>query len=46
LLATLSEADEVRDAASLRKRQIDLQLSYGNALIAARGHGAVETTAG
>ena len=40
------EADEVRDAASLRKRQIDLQLSYGNALIAARGHGAVETTAG
>ena len=45
LLAMLSEADEVRNAAALRKRQIDLQLSYGNALIATRGHGAVETTA-
>ena len=31
--------------ASRRKRQIQLHLSYGNALIAARGHGAVETTA-
>ena len=31
--------------ASRRKRQIHLHLSYGNALIAARGHGAVETTA-
>ena len=45
VLATLSEADDVRKAAALRKRQIDLQLSYGNALIATRGHGAVETTA-
>ncbi|HEX9170022.1 MAG TPA: hypothetical protein VF886_14045, partial [Roseiarcus sp.] len=31
--------------ASRRKRQIHFHLSYGNALIAARGHGAVETTA-
>ena len=31
--------------ASRRKRQIHLHLSYGNASIAARGHGAVETTA-
>ena len=45
LLAVLAEADEMRNAAALRKRHIDLQLSYGNALIAARGHGAVETTA-
>ena len=45
LLAALSQTDEVRNAAALRKRQIGLQLSYGNALIAARGHGAVETTA-
>ena len=45
LLATLSQTDEARNAAALRKRQIDLQLSYGNALIAARGHGSAETTA-
>jgi class 3 adenylate cyclase/predicted ATPase len=45
LLATLSQTDEARNAAARRKRQIDLQLSYGNALIAARGHGAGETTA-
>jgi predicted ATPase len=45
LLAALAETDEVKDAAAFRKRQVHLQLSYGNALIAARGHGASETTA-
>ena len=45
LLATLADTDEVKRAAAFRKRQVDLQLSYGNALIAARGHGASETTA-
>ncbi|HME83759.1 MAG TPA: hypothetical protein VKG91_04205 [Roseiarcus sp.] len=45
MLAALSETDEVRKAATLRRRQIELQLSYANALIALRGHGAAETTA-
>ena len=45
LLATLSATDEVKNAASARQRRVQLQLSLGNALIAARGHGASETTA-
>ncbi len=45
LLAALAKTDQVKKAAKLRTRQIELQLSYGNALIASRGHGAAETTA-
>ena len=45
LLVALSATDDVKRAAAFRKRQIDLQLSYGNALIQARGHGASETMA-
>jgi predicted ATPase len=45
LLAKLAATDEVKRAAAFRKRQVDLQLSYGNALITARGHGASETMA-
>jgi len=33
------------NADTVRKHRVDLHLSYGNALIATRGHGAVETTA-
>ena len=36
LLVALSATDDVKRAAAFRKRQIDLQLSYGNALIQAR----------
>jgi predicted ATPase len=45
LVAALADTDEVKRAAAFRKRQVDLQLSYGNALITARGHGASETMA-
>ena len=45
LLAALAETDEVKNAASARQRRVQLQISLGNALIAARGHGASETTA-
>jgi predicted ATPase len=45
VLAALAESDEVKRAAAFRKRQVDLQLSYGNALIQTRGHGASETMA-
>jgi class 3 adenylate cyclase/predicted ATPase len=45
LLAALAETDEIKRADAFRRRQVNLQLSYGNALIAARGHGAAETTA-
>ena len=45
LLDTLAETDEVKAEAAWRKQRIKLQVSYGNALITARGYGAPETTA-
>jgi tetratricopeptide (TPR) repeat protein len=44
LLAALGETDEVKLAAAHRQRLTQLHVSYGNALIAARGYGAPETT--
>jgi predicted ATPase len=44
LLAALEEMDEVRADVARRRRMAQLQVSYGNALIAARGYGAPETT--
>jgi len=44
LLAALGEADEVKAEAAQRRRMTQLQLAYGNALIAARGFGAPQTT--
>jgi class 3 adenylate cyclase/predicted ATPase len=44
LLAALAETDEVKNATA-RQRQAKLQISYANALIAARGYGAAETAA-
>ena len=43
LLAALAGTDEVRAQVAQRHRLTQLQVSYGNALIAARGHGAPET---
>jgi hypothetical protein len=44
LLAALAETDEVKAEAAQRQRRLQLQVAYGNALIAARGYGAPETT--
>jgi predicted ATPase len=44
LLATLEETDEVKADLAQRQRRGQLQVAYGNALIAARGFGAPETT--
>ena len=44
LLTALAETDEVKAEAAQRQRLTQLHVSYGNALIAARGHGAPETT--
>jgi predicted ATPase len=44
LLAGLAEAEAVKDDTARRRRLTQLQVSYGNALIAARGFGAPETT--
>jgi predicted ATPase len=44
LLAVLAETDEVKAETERRQRRQHLQISYGNALIAARGFGAAETT--
>ena len=44
LLAALAETDEVKAEAAHRQRLTQLHVSYGNALIAARGYGAPETT--
>ena len=44
LLAALTETDEVKAEAAHRRRLTQLHVSYGNALIAARGYGAPETT--
>ena len=44
LLTALAETDEVKVEAAHRQRLTQLHVSYGNALIAARGYGAPETT--
>ena len=44
LLAALAQTDEVKAQAARRQRLTQLQVAYGNALIAARGYGAPETT--
>ena len=44
LLTALAESDEVKAEAAQRQRLTQLHVSYGNALIAARGFGAPETT--
>jgi class 3 adenylate cyclase/tetratricopeptide (TPR) repeat protein len=44
LLAALAETSEVKAQAARRQRQAQLHVAYGNALIAARGPGALETT--
>ena len=44
LLAALAETDEVKAEAAQRQRLTQLHVAYGNALIAARGYGAPETT--
>jgi predicted ATPase len=44
LLTALSTTDEVKVEAARRQRLTQLHVSYGNALIAARGYGAPETT--
>ncbi|HKN29336.1 MAG TPA: AAA family ATPase [Roseiarcus sp.] len=45
LLAGLSQTDEVKADAAQRRRMTHLHVAYGNALFAARGPGAPETTA-
>ena len=44
LLAALSQSDEVKTEAARRQRRTRLHVAYGNALIAARGYSAPETT--
>ena len=44
LLEALAETDEVKAEAARRRRRTQLHVAHGNALIAARGHGAPETT--
>ena len=44
LFDALSQTDAVKTAAVQRQRLTQLQVAYGNALIAARGFGAPETT--
>jgi class 3 adenylate cyclase/predicted ATPase len=44
LLAALAATDEIRAAAAQQRRLTQLHVAYGNALIAARGYGAPETT--
>ena len=44
LLAALSQCDEVKVAEAQLQRRTHLHVAYGNALIAARGYGAPETT--
>ena len=43
-LAALAEADEVKAEAARRQQRRQLHVAYGNALIAARGYAAPETT--
>ena len=44
LLAAIEESGGFRAEAAQRQRRLHLQVAYGNALIAARGYGAPETT--
>ena len=44
LLAAVAESDVVKAEAAQRQRLTQLQIAYGNALFAARGYGARETT--
>ena len=44
LLAALAESDAIKAEAAQRQRLTQLHVAYGNALIAARGYGAPETT--
>ena len=44
LLAALEETDDVKAEAARRQQRRHLHVAYGNALIAARGFGAPETT--
>jgi class 3 adenylate cyclase/predicted ATPase len=44
LLAALAKTEEIKLAEAQRQRRGRLQVAYGNALIAARGFGAPETT--
>ena len=44
LFVALAQSDEVKAATALRKQRVHLQVGLGNALIAARGYGAAETT--
>jgi predicted ATPase len=44
LLAALAETNEVKAVAARRQQRRQLHVAYGNALIAARGFGAPETT--
>ena len=44
LLETLAQTEAVKAEAAQRRRRSQLQVAYGNALIAARGYGAPETT--
>ena len=43
LLATLAQTDEVKNATASRQRRLQLQTSYGNALLQARGMHSPET---
>ena len=45
LLSALSENDEMKSAAALRQRRVQLQISLANALMWAKGNQASETTA-
>jgi hypothetical protein len=45
LLAALSESDEVKSAAALRQRRVQLQISLGNALFWTKGYQAPEVSA-
>ncbi|HKN29591.1 MAG TPA: hypothetical protein VJY34_17580 [Roseiarcus sp.] len=45
LLAALAEADEVKNAAASRQRRLQLQTSYGQALMLSRGYGSEEAKA-
>ena len=44
LLASLADSDEVKAQVAQRSRLTQLQVSYGNALLQARGYGAPEMT--
>ena len=45
LLAAMAQSDEVKSAAVSRQRRLQLQTSYGQAMIHARGYSAPETAA-